>query len=333
MVTASRWRLLSSIQREASTVGWRRRIEWEENRRNRGEGIQNRQQAGVHAFPRFSLSLSFCPPSSYFVSLSNSLLLYREVSQCISWHLLPYFPPAWILHFSLLLWYVCLFASPSFLPFFLSFTPASSSSHHGEQITARPSWDHGCLPLQRSQRSVSPVCVSVWWLDQPARRTWQQLKKKMSRSRAVSESFITPQGVAAFEVTNMEGKSHLNPIFSLTMCDVNTWIIWWNLANSAMKAFVWKLIFICSFTAILALRLHWKHDLGAGGWWEGLWGSAEVSSGFSLWQLHRKLISSLLWPEVLGCNFLSQILFSVTASGKAVCMMPQLAVASRLGIT
>lgn len=76
--------------RVSYTVGWGGRIEWEENRRNRGEGIQNRQQTGIHAFSQIS-SLSLCPlPTLCLCRSLTSLLLYREVSQCISqqliWH-------------------------------------------------------------------------------------------------------------------------------------------------------------------------------------------------------------------------------------------------------
>lgn len=160
------------------TVGWRGKIEGEENKRSKGRRFKIVSKQEFMLSPRFPLSLSLSRSLSPLPTLClcrslTSLLLHTEKSAYSSSGIQYHFPPASVFHCSLLLcWLILLLLLlPLFLPFLPLFPLSSSSSslsHHGEQITARPSWDHGCLPLQRSQRSVPEstclcvhVCVSV----------------------------------------------------------------------------------------------------------------------------------------------------------------------------
>lgn len=154
------------------TVEWRGRIQWKENGRHKGRGFTFvSKQAVLLSSPISSLSL--CPSSPRSVSVALSpLFSHTEKSAGASVSSLSSkcsrlfrFSAKW--YFSCL---CCIFYLSSFSCF-----PLFLFLHHGEQITCWPRLDHGCLPLQRSQRSVSePTCL---YLNVSFRRTtWQILE-------------------------------------------------------------------------------------------------------------------------------------------------------------
>lgn len=143
-----------------------------------GEGIHNHQQTGnslillsLHSPSYSSLSLSLSSDTDRSTDASVGIRSLDFPSHCLS--------SAPLLH--------------------LRYPPnpsSSSSRHHGEQITARPSWDHGCLPLQRSQRSVLSNlyhCFSLLdgWIHLREGSGNSQDKKKIDKvSEKVTLSFV-----------------------------------------------------------------------------------------------------------------------------------------------
>lgn len=143
------WQLASSTQR----AFYAQQDKQEEKSRRRTEEIEGRGfrilSKGNSLIP-LSLSLTLSVSPLPILSLSSNTAKSANASAGI-----------------------CSFYFPLLLPQFLTSlcssgtsTSSSSSRQHGEQITVRPSWDHGCLPLQRSQRSVPPelhLRVSLRW--------------------------------------------------------------------------------------------------------------------------------------------------------------------------
>lgn len=127
---------------------------------NEGRGFKIVSKQAFVLSPRFPLSPSLSSsPSPLSLSLSLTSLLsasvYCSVGICSD------FPPASAPDFLSCLTHSLLLLFSS-LTFSLSDTHSWSWTHHGEQITSRLSWHHGCLPLQRSQRSVHLfVCLFV----------------------------------------------------------------------------------------------------------------------------------------------------------------------------